>query len=327
MTLSSADQLIEAYAQVGSVNAYLLKKLESVLARFHAHGIEVMLLKGADLIPRLYGVLGLRPMTDIDLLVRTKDLPLIDRLVKELGYRPSIDGNPAYVDAENICSLDLITDLWYLDDIEAIWQRAVRRTLGTVPVKAMQANDLLIYLTAYVVVYRGYFSASFAQDVALLVRKEAIEWPYILDEASRCHLRLPLYHGLTYTAGHGHADIPKQVLGHLAPMGLAEKWQGFLIQRLVTEQRVAGLSYFLLFVTQPGWRRWKWLARALFPPQAFFRYRYGERAVAHPILTRLARPFSLLAQALQLSVRIFVLLMATLDKQTREAEPKSDRGQ
>ena len=98
MTLSSADQLIEAYAQVGSVNAYLLNKLESVLARFHAHGIEVMLLKGADLIPRLYGVVGLRPMTDVDLLVHKTDLAAIDRILTDSGYRPSIDGNPAYED-------------------------------------------------------------------------------------------------------------------------------------------------------------------------------------------------------------------------------------
>src|SRR5438132_9839943 len=185
MTRSSADQLIEAYAQVGSVNVYLLKRLESVLAQFHEHGIEVMLLKGADLIPRVYGVMGLRRRTDVDLLVHQTDLQDIDRILTDSGYQPSIDGNPAYEDPERTFSLDLATGLWYLDETSGIWQRAVSRKLGTVPIKGMGASDLLIYLTTYIVVHRGFLSRSFAQDLELLVRKEAMNWAFILEEASR----------------------------------------------------------------------------------------------------------------------------------------------
>ncbi len=309
MPLSSSDQLIEAYAQVGSINAYLLKKLESVLARFHEHGIEVMLLKGADLIPRLYGVMGLRPMIDVDLLVHKTDLPAIDRILTETGYHLSIDGNPAYVNPDNTFSLDIVTNLWYLDDTAGVWRRAVSRTLGTVPVKAMQANDLLIYLTTYIVVHRGSLGRSFAQDLELLVRKEILDWEFILEEAARHHLRAPLSHGLTYAATQGRAKIPERVLATLAPAGPAERCRAVLLRKLVTERRVQGLSHFLLFLTQPGWRRWRWLAATLFPSRAFLQYRYGARAEAHPLVTRLVRPFSLLAQALNLSVRILVLLM------------------
>jgi len=309
MTLSSADQLIEAYAQVGSVNVYLLKRLESVLAQFHEHGIEVMLLKGADLIPRVYGVMGLRPMTDVDLLVHKTDLPAIDRILTDSGYQPSIDGNPAYEDPERTFSLDLATDLWYLDETSGIWRRAVSRKLGAVPIKGMGASDLLIYLAAYIVVHRGYLGRSFSQDLELLVRKEVLDWEFVLEEATRHHLRAPLSHGLTYAAARGRAKIPERVLSALAPAGLAEQCQAFLLRKLVTERRVQDVSHFLLFLTQPGRRRWRWLATTLFPSRDFLRYRYGARAETHPFLTRLTRPFFLLAQALKLSVRILVHLI------------------
>jgi putative nucleotidyltransferase-like protein len=306
---ATPDQLIEAYAQVSFVNAYLLKRLESVLAHFHEHGIEVMLLKGADLISRVYGVMGLRPMTDVDLLVHQPDLPAIDRILTDSGYRPSIDGNPVYEDHEHTFSLDLATCLWYLDETSGIWRRAVSRKLGAVPIKGMGPSDLLIYLTAYIVVHRGSLGQSFAQDLELLVRNEVLDWDFVLEEATRHHLRAPLSHGLTYAAARGFAKIPERVLAALAPAGPAEQCQAYLLRKLVTERRIQDLGHFLLFLTQPGWRRWHWLATTLFPSRAFLRYRYGAKAAAHPFLTRLTRPFSLLAEALKLSVRVFVHLI------------------
>lgn len=309
MTSLSADPLVEAYAEIRATNQYLLAKLQSVLALFQEQQIGVILLKGADLLTRLYGAMGLRPMTDLDLLVHEEDLPRIDAVLRDAGYQPSIDGNPSYTDANNTVSLDIVADIWYLDDTDGIWHRAMQRTQGDAPVKGMGASDLLIFLTAYIVVYRGYLSTSFARDVALLVEKEAVDWAFVVEEAVRRRLKIPLSYGLAYAATIGRADIPGQILAQLAPSGPAERALLYLLQRLVTEQRVAGLSHFLLFLTQPGWRRWKWLARSLFPSQAFLRYRYGERAETHPILTRLLRPLYLLRQALGVFVRILTLLL------------------
>ena len=73
MSVSIPDELVEAYAQVGSANRRSLEALTVVLIQFRARGIACILLKGADLLSRLYGVWGLRPMVDADLLVRTQE--------------------------------------------------------------------------------------------------------------------------------------------------------------------------------------------------------------------------------------------------------------
>src|SRR5436309_302704 len=86
------DQVLADYSRISSVNKAKFAKLRVVLQHFHTNRIDCILLKGADLIPRLYGVLGVRPMVDVDLLVHDQDLPAIDRILRDLGYRSQIDG-------------------------------------------------------------------------------------------------------------------------------------------------------------------------------------------------------------------------------------------
>ena len=305
MNAAGLDQLIAAYSRVSSANKRNLQKLKVVLARFHAQGIDCILLKGADLIPRLYGVLGVRPMADVDLLVHEQDLPAIDKIVKELGYRPQLDGNPAYVDPENALALDLITNVWYVDGQDNIWQRAVRRDFEGIPIKGMGVSDLLIYLTAYSVVHRGVLCELFARDIAFLVEKEEVDWTFVINEASRCHLKIPIYHGLAFVVTrYAGVSIPRDVLTRLVPATLSERLWYWFFEKLVTDKPVAELGHLLLFMTQPGLKKWRWLKVRFFPSEAFLQYRYGHRWEAQPFWTRLSRPFYLLLQAVRLFTRI-----------------------
>ena len=157
MPSSTLDNLADAYTQVSLINKRLLDEYEIVGLAFQRQGIECILLKGADLLSRLYGVRGMRPLSDVDLLVHEQDLPAIHRLLIERGFVQQIDGNPAYVSPQSTLSLDLISGLWYLDaeGLAALWGRARTRPLGQLTVKQMASDDLLLYLIAYSVVHRG----------------------------------------------------------------------------------------------------------------------------------------------------------------------------
>ena len=307
---ASVEKQIEAYANVASANRAIFTKLRILLSQFRKHGINSILLKGSDILPRLYGVMGLRAMADVDLLVHEEDLPAIDHLLTHLGYRPLIDGNPAYVDPGNTLALDIITKVWYVDNQKEIWERAVERDFEGIPVKSLSTNDLLVYLTAYNVVHRGYLSVSFAQDIALLVEKEDMDWAFVADEASRCHLKIPMYHGLSFVlTRYAGVPVPDHVLRSLVPATVSERLWYWFFHKLVTDKPVAELGHLLLFLTQPGLKKWCWLRDAFFPSPAFLTYRYGDRWNAHPLLTRLGRPFSLLFQAVILFNRIVRLLI------------------
>jgi hypothetical protein len=114
-----------------------------------------------------------------------------------------------------------------------------------------------------------------------------------------------MYHGLSFVATrYAGVPIPDHVLRSLAPSTLSERlWYRFF-QKLVTDQPIAELGHLLLFLTQPGLKRWRWLRDVFFPSPAFLTYRYGDKWNTHPLATRLSRPFFLLFQATRLFIRI-----------------------
>jgi hypothetical protein len=310
MKIAEIERYLTNYSRISSGNKIKFETLRAVLRQMQKEGIDCILLKGADLIPRLYGVLGVRPLGDADLLVHETDLAALDHLLTHLGYRRQINGNAAYVDPDDTLALDIITNVWYADDQEAIWQRAVQRDFEGIPVKGLGGNDLLIYLTAYNVVHRGYLSASFARDIAVLAEEGDINWDFVVNEASRYHLKIPVYHGLAFVVSrYTDAPIPAHVLRSLAPSTLRERLWYLFFQKLVTDKPVAELGHLLLFLTQPGLKKWRWLSDAFFPSRAFLTYRYGDRWEARPLGTRLSRSFSLLVQAGRLFSRIGRLLI------------------
>src|SRR5205807_2867816 len=123
MRAADIERYVRDYVRVSSWNRVKFDRLTAVQSHMHDKGIDCILLKGADLIPRLYGVLGVRPLGDVDMLVHESDLPAIDHLLTRSGYRPIIDGNAAYMDPDNILALDIITKVWYVDEPDVIWRR------------------------------------------------------------------------------------------------------------------------------------------------------------------------------------------------------------
>ncbi|HXC68057.1 MAG TPA: nucleotidyltransferase family protein [Nitrospiraceae bacterium] len=313
MPSSTLVDLADAYIQVSLINKRLLDEYELIGLTFEQAGIDCILLKGADLISRLYEVRGTRPLSDVDLLVHEQDLPAIHRLLLEAGFTQQIDGNPAYLSPQSGLSLDLISKLWYLDeeDLAALWKRARTRQLGQITGMQLASDDLLLYLIAYSVVHRGYLSHSFFTDLQLLIRKEPLHWPGLVEESIRHHLKIPFYHGLRQLASsNATIDIPSIVIQQLAPKTMAEQALEFLFRRLVTTQPLPELGHFLLWLTQPPGRRLAWLRHTLLPSSLFLAYRYGSDRAKRPRQTTIARWWELAKAGHILLVRIVIRLFA-----------------
>jgi Uncharacterised nucleotidyltransferase len=310
MIVTEIERHLTEYSRIRSESKVKFEKLRAVLSQMQKEGIDGILLKGADLIPRVYGVLGARPLGDADLLVHERDLAALDRLLRRLGYRPVIDGNPAYMDPDHTLALDIVTTVWYADDQNALWQRAVRRELQGIPVRGLGVNDLIVYLVAYTVVHRGCLSPQFGRDIALVLAKEEVDWDVVVEEASRCHLKVPIYHGLSFAStNYTGVAVPGRALSRLAPSTVGERlWYRFFA-RVVTDKPLAELGHLLLLITRPGSKKWRWLRDAFLPSPAFLRYRYGELGVLHPVRTRLRRGVSLFVRAQVLLAKVAARLV------------------
>lgn len=314
MPSSTLDDLLERYSLVSTGNRSVLERFTRVAQQFQQAGIPFLLLKGADVISRLYGVRGSRPISDVDLLVHETDLPAIDALLTQLGFSPQIDGNPSYVSPGQGLSLDLVTTLWYLDKqgLADLWARAITRPFPPLTLACLATEDLFIHLTAYAVIHRGQVSAAFSQDLRLLIEKEPPDWPMIVTRAQQYGLKVPLYYGLT----HVHTlfprlMIPEYICSQLAPASRRERVLAWVLCKLVTTEPLPELGHLLMFLTQPRGKTLAWLARTLCPSSTFLSYRYGAASLVTPWKTRLMRLYDLVIAGLTLSGRLIRRLMLT----------------
>jgi len=313
MPSSTLDDLVDAYARVSSRNRLMLNAFASIAQQFRQQGITSIVLKGADVISRLYGVRGSRPIADVDLLVHESDLPAIDRLLGNLGFTQQIDGNPSYASSEQGLSLDLITSFWYLDNRELgdLWTRARTRTFGHTTISCLDTADLLIYLTAYAVIHRGHLSAAFAQDMKLLIEKEPPDWSAVIARTKRARLEMPLLHGLSHVRKlFSSIVIPDSVLVALFPENRKEQRLAWLLRKLVTTEPLPEIGHLLLFLTQPGRNKLAWLMQRLYPSTVFLSYRYGSVGLSMPWKARLLRVYHLTEAGLLLSGRVLRRLTA-----------------
>lgn len=91
-----ARRLAGSYAKAWAANARTLARLGELLAAFEREGIRVILLKGAHLAFLAYRDIGMRPMVDVDILLREDDLPAAERLLAGSGYAPRAHVPQAY---------------------------------------------------------------------------------------------------------------------------------------------------------------------------------------------------------------------------------------
>jgi hypothetical protein len=89
---TAAAGAFEALRQQGMVEEFrmelLEERLDRLMARFRADGVEFVLLKGAAVALRYLGGLKARPMGDLDVLVRAERASVAHELALELGWVP-----------------------------------------------------------------------------------------------------------------------------------------------------------------------------------------------------------------------------------------------
>jgi len=79
-------RLKDSYRATALRNRVLFSALEEFAAACAKRGVPLIPLKGAALARRVYGNPGLRPMQDLDLLVKTADVEAAAAVLREIGY-------------------------------------------------------------------------------------------------------------------------------------------------------------------------------------------------------------------------------------------------
>jgi Uncharacterised nucleotidyltransferase len=212
-------------------NTALADELLRILAAFRQAGVAALPVKGLVLAETLYGSLALRPLGDLDVLVRPADLPRARAALGELGFAQAKE--PGYENAYHpyhdppyyrravggpIC-LELHWGLWashfFQLETDALWRRAVPAQLHGAALSILSPEDTLLHLAIHR--SRSALRLRFVCDVAELLRRyrATLDWDYLLAQTQAAGARTTLFYTLALAAELLEAPLPDGLLDHL----------------------------------------------------------------------------------------------------------------
>ncbi|UCD72021.1 MAG: nucleotidyltransferase family protein, partial [Syntrophobacterales bacterium] len=191
--------------------------LKGILMRFYEREVEVILLKGAQLAHSDYPDFCLRPIGDIDLLVRSSNRVKVIRLMLEMGFtlyetnqtcdkffirrvpkRPKKTlPKPIFVEVHSNLRAPIRLNRSFSIDMDEFWNGTQEGSIFGFPFLQLCPTHNLIYLGAHL--SHHYFSRLiWTYDIALLVHRhrEEIDWRRLENICGNMRIRNSLYHSL-----------------------------------------------------------------------------------------------------------------------------------
>jgi len=224
-------------------NVRLFRDLGQVVSDLQRAGIPIIILKGAHLAENIYHDIALRPMSDIDLLVQSGDVPKASETLISLGYSGTQRASacaihldpftkPGHVDIEVHHHIVDPVQMKHVD-LAGLWQRAQSIRAGGVDTLALSPEDLLLQLCLHIAIHHG-FSTDLCHlyDIRQMIEScsEKIDWCVARDRSRAWDADRSVYLILSLTDKLLGLNLPEGFLPSLAPecpdfdfLGLSQK--------------------------------------------------------------------------------------------------------
>ena len=238
-------------------SARLWKEYLRISQALQREGIPMVPLKGIALLKDVYPQPSVRPMVDIDLLVRPDDLKraetilrgldyTIDGLVRRLAFWRERGAHVIYRYGSTARPSNLLVELhWRLDYprtihpiLPTLWERIRHVDIDQHHLTWLSPEDSLFSLTLHKRRETARpFTLKGVLDVCLLLKKyhDTIDWDYVLREAARGGMQSALYFTLWQASAFTERPIPRRVWEALT----VPTYKRRLIQRAIANQTFA----------------------------------------------------------------------------------------
>ena len=225
-------------------NIILYDELSNILKAHKDAGIDVIVLKGAFLAEIIYKNIGLRPMADLDLLIKKEDLQRVKMELAKLMYYSDIFPSKL---SENWCTTraeelryknqnkNVFFDIhWHIHpvqspfriDINKLWENAKPVKIAGIETLMLAPEDLLLHLCLHLDKHIHMGSTPTAKplrdycDIAEVTKhyRGILNWSYLLQSSKNYRIEGPIYQGLSIANQYFGAIIPKDFLSELRPV-------------------------------------------------------------------------------------------------------------
>lgn len=296
------QRLSQLYYQTACQNTLLFGSLVQVLRSLNDRQIPVLILKGAALAQVVYGDVALRPMSDLDLLIRPADLPQVRQCLQALGYTAhNLEIQEGYTDefrneafffkdGLTRVGIDLhwkLVSLTYYQRVlssEWFWETALPIEFDRTPTSILGYEAQLLHLCAHLFWHHQGEGMLWQHDIAefLMLYQDKIDWIEVLKQAQRFRLVLPLQQVLPEIMGHWQVTLPPGILEEIRLLQPSPEEQT-LFAWLNARYLRTTLRYFLADLTGlSGWQqKSRFLWNTVFPSSRYMQQRYR---IEHPAL-------------------------------------------
>lgn len=304
------EELRRAYFANARRNLLLFNELACVLRELEARGISAIVLKGAALAEAVYGNLAVRPMGDVDVLVRRADVPralaaladmryVITHIEKNVGYKLVYDNE---VMLRKFGALDIVLEIhWnllyapYYRHILALdwfWETAIPLRMDALTTRMLGPEAQLLHLCGHAHLQHGREAPRllWLHDIAevLVAYRETLDWETLLRQARAFDLTLPVRRLLLRVTEEWRLPLPAAALARVRALTPSAR-EAQVFAELTAPERPFTVSFWDDLAGMPDWRtRLGYVWRNFWPATAYMRTRY---AIRYPWLTPFYYPY------------------------------------
>jgi hypothetical protein len=302
----------------------LYNELSKVLKAFKRAGIDTIVLKGAFLAEKIYPNIGLRPMSDLDLLIKEKDLTKVKNELTGLMYsnifhtkyyeqlQTVLSNEHLFVHKNKEIRIDLHWNILppespYKIDISKLWENAKSINIANVETLVLAPEDLLQHLCLHLDNHINY-STPAAQhfknycDIAEVTMhyREIINWSYFLQSSKSYGIENPIYRGLSIADKYFEAFIPGDVLNALEP-AKSNTFDGLMQDNSNKKNKWKRIKFYMKLEKVNGIRNKLYLLSGyIFPSKEFMMYHYSIENEKKVYIYYLIRSGRVLRQGLRI---------------------------
>ena len=221
-------------------NTLLMSRANLIFKQFISENIPFIALKGLYLLENVYGNLGARSMSDLDILVHKEDTTKTINILQQLGYRLSTyyNAHDENIDIKHVPPMmhpdgTYVEIHWRLLEedepftiaMDGVWERAVPAQINGIEVLAEGTEDLLLHLCIHQT-YQHYLSFGLKGmlDIALVLQhhQEQMDWLRFVALCQQWRAEKTALLTLELLRALHWAVIPEQVLTQLSPTPIEE---------------------------------------------------------------------------------------------------------
>jgi hypothetical protein len=275
-------------------NAILFRELNSLLLNLNNNQIEVILLKGSALATQIYPNIAMRPMVDLDILVKPKNVPGVIKVLQNNGYQlVRQEEQPGFtLNYENEIGLfkqdsipklieihwNLFNSIFYQYKIPTswLWNSTTSISINNTPALMLNPEANLLHLCGHLSFHHFGKGWLWIHDLAEIIMHfdKNLDWEKLLDLAQQFDLVLALKTNLITVT---------EIYGQIIPIDFMQKLSGIepsngevkYFSSLSMQHKTSGRTFLEDLSCLPDWRKKIHFAFSnIFPSLSYMKIRY-----------------------------------------------------